>query len=146
MIETLARFAEHPFATPVLVGVLCCGVIAELFLTGRFQKRTFLGRLLGYAPAKSKQGATPELEARFLELQDRLLAQTAQNAAVVSQRIEEIGDAVETIQRDVAWLATDHMLDTAAAIIKSGASVEQISKSRGLSDEDIALMGLYGRN
>lgn len=147
MIEVTALVAAQP--TDVYMALGFAGavfVLVELYRVGRFQHRTLLGRLLGYAPQKKNVAATPDLAAELLGLKNHISGLHQSHMKTQTQRIDEIGDAIEQIQRDIDWLTTDQIIEAAIAMAKSGVELHEFAAAKGLSAEDAELIQRYARH
>ncbi len=147
MIDLTALMLEQSTEFYTALGIAGAVFFAfELYRSGRYQKRTLLGRLLGYAP---KPIATPKndvVSAGFARLEARLGDLHKDQSAQLAARIEEIGHAIEQIQRDVDWLTTDQIIDAAVNMAKNGLSLDEIAATKGLSSEDAELIHRYSRH
>ena len=147
MIDVTALVAAQP--TDVYTALGFAGavfVLVELYRVGRFQHRTLLGRLLGYAPLQKNVSVKPDLAAEFVGLKNHISDLHQSQVKTQTQRIDEIGDAIEQIQRDIDWLTTDQIIEAAVAMAKSGVELHEFAAAKGLSAEDAELIQRYARH
>lgn len=120
-------------------------LFVDMFRSARFQKVTLLGRVLGYAPRHTLEKKTQDDHA-LKQLEQRLVHLHENQDRVMSARIEEIGDVIEKIQRDVDWLTTDQIISVAVAMAKHGGADDQMSTIKGLTEEEAELIRKYVRH
>lgn len=120
-------------------------LFVDMFRSARFQKVTLLGRVLGYAPRQHPKQETQGDHA-IKQLEQRLVHLHENQDRFISARIEEIGDVIEKIQRDVDWLTTDQIISVAVAMAKNGGSNDQVSTIKGLTEEEAELIRKYVRH